>query len=203
MKKDLVFEILKQMSVQRRITFVDVDMSAAHTRIARYLLSKEDSQLDKALKDEAFWSTQIQGEPLFFKVEPSNFRKNDQKNFESWFVYVIKLNGGNPVSTERLVENLPLNARNSLENAKFKSLNDLKEDSIFLAATRALENFALVDEGKEINTTCSENDSGRIFTHTIDRIKPYEVESPRLGISRVLQGFEIVLLSVLVRSLLF
>jgi hypothetical protein len=105
MKKSLLLSILKEISEKYPAIFVDLDMSAAHTRIARYLLADPNSQLDSALKDDLFWATQITNlMPIF---ESANIELNPKilKKILKVGLYT-SLNGGNPASPERFRANL-------------------------------------------------------------------------------------------------
>jgi hypothetical protein len=69
------------------------------------------------------------------------------------------------------------------------------------------DEFQISNELKSFNKSCvyegPRDSKGPTFlTHTIDRPDVYSCDTPHKGISRVLQGFEIVLLSVLVKNVL-
>lgn len=48
MKKELLLKVLKRMSTNRKVAFIDFDLSAAHTRIAKFLLSNDKSELSRS-----------------------------------------------------------------------------------------------------------------------------------------------------------
>lgn len=86
------------------------------------------------------------------------------------------------------------------------NLHDLVGSPLYKATIKAIKAFKIIDEVKFINTTCNFEQAAfqktRNLTFTIDRVKPYEVDSKHKGISRVLQSFEVVLLTVLVYEVL-
>lgn len=43
MKKNLLFAILVELSKKKLVIFIDLDLSAAHSRIQRYLLDNQNS----------------------------------------------------------------------------------------------------------------------------------------------------------------
>lgn len=59
------------------------------------------------------------------------------------------------------------------------------------------EKFQLINEVKDLHKSCFMKGSKMSFTYTIDRLEPYQNEASYKGISRVLQGFEVVLLCCL------
>lgn len=67
MKKSFQGDILSSSSEKMpEIIFIEIDMSAAHSKIARFLLHDSESQLDKSLKDPAFWERQMDlFEPIY------------------------------------------------------------------------------------------------------------------------------------------
>ena len=63
--------------------------------------------------------------------------------------------------------------------------------------------WPLISEVKNLNFKCSFKDVDDVHkVYTIDRTSPYLLDSPHKGISRVLQGFEVVLLSILLHDIL-
>lgn len=95
------------MFIRKNAVFIDVDISAAHTRIARYLLNDQESDLDQCLSDTEFWTKEIN----FYKPYLTSIDLPD--NFINKILKVglyTSLNGGNPSSNERLLSNLGLNA---------------------------------------------------------------------------------------------
>jgi hypothetical protein len=90
------------------------------------------------------------------------------------------------------------------KNTKSQFMNT----KIFKAAYNALDQFQLIAEVRSLNKECaslfSEPDeiTKEFETYTVDRVKPYLTMSTHYGISRVLQGFEVVLLSVMVKSII-
>jgi hypothetical protein len=115
------------------------------------------------------------------------------------------LNGGNPTGDERIFENLKANAR-SLFPFETKYQDNIKEvlnHPLFKTSKLILDQFTLTKELKDFNKECYSQGTGKTYyTYTIDRPEPYICNLPHQGISRVLQGFEVVLLSYLTRIVL-
>jgi hypothetical protein len=157
------------MSLQNQgeFLFFDLDMGAAHTRIARYLLSDEKSQLDSSLTDSEFWKTQIEKALPYFQKREINREPAVIKKLLKVGIYT-SLNGKNPSSTDRLLANLSLNAENFLKENSFVSIRDIETSAIYKATREALHNFKLVQEVKSRNEKCSlpiqVNEKERILT---------------------------------------
>lgn len=204
MKKVLLLQILKELSLNRNAVFIDIDMGAAHTRIARYLLHKEGSNLDYSLKDPQFWNVQISKARPYYEESGVNISDKIIKKLLKVGLYT-SLNGGNPCSVERLVANLSLNVEDYINSNGLVSIEDLKTSGLYRATENCFNNFTLVKEVKDINTKCSmkfDHLKQAYKTFTVDRVSPYIIDKPHKGISRVLQGFEVVLLTVLVKEIM-
>lgn len=205
MKKVLLIEILKELSLMKSAVFIDVDMSAAHTRIARYLLSDSQSDLERSLVDNDFWQKQI----LLYKPYCEGLNLDDKtiKKILKVGLYT-SLNGGNPYSDKQLVANISLNAVQYLETKNLLINPELiQNDSIFSSLKELLKNFKLINEVKNLSSKCfiesyNINNIKEFEVYTVDRVMPYATDSGHKGISRVLQGFEIVLLTTLVYDVL-
>lgn len=107
------------------------------------------------------------------------------------------LNGGNPSNKDRIADSLSLNAKELLAS---EETIPLPEKKIFKATKKALDQFSLVAEVKNLSQKCVRKQDGKFLMYTVDRGKPYETQVQHKGISRVLQGFEVVLLSVLIKE---
>lgn len=175
--------------------FVDLDMSAAHTRIARFMLADSQSDLERALKDIQFWDSQMDHLESFLKERQVDLPRKNFKKILKVALYT-SLNGGNPLSVDRLVSNLSINAEEYINKNGISTFDDLISSSLYKAMTEVIQSFRIVEEVKQINTTCYVKqqifNEKHLVTYTIDRQIPYEVDSAYKGISRVLQGFEIV-----------
>jgi hypothetical protein len=55
------------MSSKADVAFMDVDMSCAHSKIARFLISDPNSVFGYSLKDPHFWATQVKNLENFYK----------------------------------------------------------------------------------------------------------------------------------------
>jgi hypothetical protein len=113
------------------------------------------------------------------------------------------LNGGNPSGPERMLDNIALNLGSYLHKKNISGkTEEIKTDPIWDALGKVMEDCLLIKEVKDLNMECVYHDGDKIFSFTVDRVIPYETDSDHKGISRVLQGFEVVLLSVLARDVL-
>jgi len=71
------------------------------------------------------------------------------------------------------------------------------------ATKKILKGFDLIQEVEKLNEQCAIQEGFKDYkVYTIDRCEPYRFNSKHMGISRVLQGFEVVLLSVLAHEIL-
>lgn len=205
MNKKLLIAILKEMSLHKNAVFIDVDMSAAHSRIARFLLNDKESNLDKSLSDTEFWPKQV----TLYQPYLSGLNLSDKtvKKILKVGLYT-SLNGGNPSSNARLIDNISLNAKDYVESHNLNSIEEIMNDTLFHKTKQLLDDFELVKEVKDLSSNAfemfydKEEQKNVYFAYTVDRVKPYEFESGHKGISRVLQGFEVVLLSTLIHSVL-
>jgi hypothetical protein len=207
MKKNFLIEILKKLTIEKpEFAFVDVDFSAAHTRIARYLLFEFESELDKSLEDPNFWEIQVNNARTHFEQQNLDLTDKTIKKLLKVGLYT-SLNGGNPTSKGRMIDNLFLNAEKEVLNSKdidLQSIETFYTSKIYRATEDCFNSFKLINEIKSLNHPCAKFHEGSKMnrSYTIDRMIPYEYDSKHLGISRVLQGFEVVLLTVLVKNLL-
>jgi hypothetical protein len=183
--------------------FVEIDMSAAHARVAAWLQGP-DSILHAFLTDPYFWDNQVS--KLIFEVEkagPKIKSKYLRKMLKVGFY--TALNGGNPSSIDRLSENFELNI-NSLWVECDKDKIQLSRTPEYHIMRKTLNEFELNRALADLNKSCvlstnrsfniSPSSPGLVFT--IDRLIPYSVDKTHMGISRVLQGFEVVMLTDLV-----
>jgi len=202
MKKELLIEILKRLSKEGDVSFIDIDMSAAHSRIARFLLSNNESDLGSSLKDPDFWSTQISALRHHFSDRNVDITDSHIKKILKVGLYT-SLNGGNPCSDDRLLATLTFNAEDLLEKGNLNTIEKIKSSSLWSSSFDTLMSFSLIKEVKSLNEICAKQiDSKTYQVFTIDREEPYLIDSKHKGISRVLQGFEVVLLAVLTREIL-
>lgn len=201
MKKSLLIEIVKELSIRSSAVFIDVDMSAAHTRIGRFLLSDEDSDLNKALSDAEFWPSVVSK----YKDRFAQVLVNEKqvKKILKVGLYT-SMNGGNPVGDKRLIANITSNLIDTLDELNIRTPEALMSSSLFKITREVLDDFALIKDVQAISSKCFykewdvEESKANYFSYTIDKVGPYEFDKGHKGISRVLQGFEVVLLTVLV-----
>jgi hypothetical protein len=196
MKSNLAWQIYAQLTESIDITILDLDKSACHARIACSLQNNPDSELTQAVNSsDAFWDDKVnffhpQLLEVGVEVLPEHLRKMLKVSFYT------SLNGGNPFGDARLLDNVDQNA-----NYLFKGLSveEFKVSEEMTKLRNVLSGFDLIKEVKSLNLKCV---TAEKKTYTIDRTAPYKVASPHMGISRVLQSFEVVLLTVLVRAIL-
>lgn len=207
MNKVLLLKIASDLAKKKNVVFVDIDMGAAHSRIACFLNRGFGKFLEASLKDPNFWGTQVKKvKPIF---EKAGISRNDGEIKKILKVGLYSsLNGGNPSSDNRIMENMKQNAGRYL---KIKGINEndakaLQSDSLFFAIRYAFEGFALIQEVRDLNQRCCVPthfpDKERAYMcYSVDRSTPYFVESQHKAISRVLQGFEVVMLAALVADI--
>ena len=200
MKKDLLKSVLKDLSLRKKIEFLEIDMSACHSRVARSLILSPDSVLGVSLREPQFWATQVNALKIFYLERDLNVDDKTLKRILKVALYTA-MNGGNPASDARLLDNLSNNYEPYAR--EFTSVEQLQMSPLWSATKEILNRFSLVAEVRNLNETCAvKEEDGSYKTYTPDRWEPYVVEGKHLGISRVLQGFEVVLLTVLVKQCL-
>ena len=197
MHVDLKRNVLIGASLHTDCSFLDLDLGAAHAAVATSFLSSR-SVLAKVLSVPNFWDTQVTEFQPRFKglITSSELRKILKIGLYT------ALNGGTPYSERRLTE--------TLKGTASKSIGGLKDPAaitklpIYSLLEAFLREYTLLKEVKDLNLRCSVPlPSGRYhMTYAIDRFEPYIYKSPHMGISRVLQSVEVIMLAVLVRSIL-
>jgi len=130
MNKNFLVTILKKLSLLKPVAFIDVDMSAAHSRVARYLLKNPKSVLGLSLKEPAFWETQVNNNLPVYKNSDLDLSFLTVKKILKVGLYT-SLNGGNPSSDERLLANISLNASKELEKYNLKDVESLKASTFW------------------------------------------------------------------------
>lgn len=202
MKKDLSGKILK--SILRRwqaegrvYSILDLDMSAAHARFAIALQGTKNTQLFQAVENSGkFWDEKATYYQKQLSDKDYEFTHKQVRDMLKVSLYT-SLNGGNPFGIERLFKNLS-DQKPELTKG-FTSKESFEGSKLFTDINGTLQTFELIHEVKALNKKCV-TDNGRL-TWTLDKTSPYNIDSEHKGISRALQGFEIVLLSVLVNRI--
>lgn len=190
MNKALLIKIVQKLTEMNQQMFVlELDMSACHSRVASSLLPP-NSELNKLLTKSKFWETQVNEFLPLYTNEGIEMNLKMLKRILKVFLYT-SLNGGNPASQERLIDNLTGNAMEILPK------DNLTKSKVFTITKGIAEDFKLVLEVKDLNKECYTLGLKRGYTFTVDRFDPYINDQVYKGISRVLQGFEVCLLSVL------
>lgn len=90
----MLLGILEQLSLIKNTVFVDIDIGACHTRIARYLQSQDRTDLEGALKDPQFWAAQINLVKPVFKDKSVDVNDKTIKSILKVGLYT-SLNGAN------------------------------------------------------------------------------------------------------------
>ena len=205
MNKILVEGISISLTETFPVQFIELDMGAAHARVAAFLQGKS-SPLHESLNDLNFWDQQT--ELLIKRVVLEAPRMNAKYLRKMLKVSVYtSLNGGNPASDERLCDNFELNAK-TIFSAVGEDKAQLMLTPEFKSMKQVLSEFKLGKALKDLNKTCvvpvnsgfaiSKQNPGMVFT--VDKSEPYLVTSAHMGISRVLQGFELIMLSNMVQQ---
>ena len=166
-------------------------MSACHSRVAVSLLPA-GSMLEQALDSSSFWRNNVENFLPMYLMKDIQITNDQLKKILKVFLYT-SLNGGNPGSHDRLIDNLTDNARNLIPKKKLTS------SDLYLQTKAIAESFQLLQEVKNFNKSCFMNGCKYSYTYTVDRVNPYRNHASYKGISRVLQGFEVVLLSCLTK----
>ena len=144
MKKDLLLEILKSFSLISAFVFIDVDMSAAHSRIARYLLSNPNSVMGLSLNDANFWETQVNSLKFIYEEKKLSVPPKIIKKILKVGLYT-SLNGGNPVSDARLPQ--PVRAPSVFVKVHdLSSINRGPLDNLILNAATLFPEMAITKE---------------------------------------------------------
>jgi hypothetical protein len=190
MNKVLLIKIVQKLTeMNQQMLVLELDMSACHSRVASSLLPP-NSELNKALTKSNFWELQVTNFLPLYVNEGVEMNFKMLKRILKVFLYT-SLNGGNPASEERLTDNLTSNAMDLLPKSH------ITQSKIFRITKRIAEDFKLVVEVKDLNKQCYTMGLNKGYTFTVDRFDPYVNDQVYKGISRVLQGFEVCLLSVL------
>jgi hypothetical protein len=195
MNKVLLVNIVKEMTtILNDFVVLELDMSACHSRVAASLLPSGNT-LEEALSAPDFWSNQTD---LYIKKYHDSDIDMDKKTLKKIFKVALytALNGGNPAGVERLMDNLMANAMELLPD------KNPTQSMLYSVTKENLEDFQLLKEVKDLNQMCYNKIGHYTYTYTVDRYIPYRNSSAHKGISRVLQGFEVVLLSRLTRYVL-
>lgn len=194
MIKAFLVEIVKEITKSNKnFLVIEFDMSACHSRVAASLLQK-GNLLETALTAEDFWKNQVDTFHPQYISKGIDINKKTLKRMLKVSLYTA-LNGGNPASHDRLVDNLSSNA------IEFLPAKDIDLSDIYILTKKVMNDFPLLKEVKGLNKLCYCKGIYNSFTYTTDRTTPYKNQKVHKGIYRVLQGFEVVLLSVLTKEI--
>lgn len=169
---------------------IDLDMRSAHSFIAAKLAG-EDSLIRDLINNKNIWADKIQEIRRDF---PSYVSDKELKNSLKIGVYGT-LNGGNPTGAEILDDNI-------IEGV-FGGLDHKRKDEVKHKIQKVLKEWKLIDSIKELNELVSVKSNEGNIMYGIDRIKEYELKERHKMISRYLQGYEVVLLSIISYYILF
>lgn len=201
MATQLLVRICKKLSLLVPGVFLDLDMSACHTRIASSLILEDDNPLRDCLSDGDFWNGQVAlMQPIFeeFGITlPDSLVKKVLK-----VVLYTCLNGGRSLSPDRIWDNVSKNLKELVKERGLNEGNFFGSD-LHEACLKAFGGFKLALCLEKLNKACGIHQGGwgeaaEHLVYTLDRELPYTVKSAHMGISRVLQGFEVTVLSILV-----
>lgn len=199
MNEDLVKQVLIEASTHFPVTFLDIDMSACHARIAASLQNRDGKTRIKSTIDQPikFWDKQTELLQPFLQNEGLLLKDADLSNILK-MAFSYSLNGYDPEKEFLLLPTIKKHAPYLLD--KYPTLNHFQASRHLGILKEMLLNFELIREVRDLNTFCESNAGKGLWT--IDRRTPYKIPSTEMGISRVLQGFEVVLLSALTRFVL-
>jgi hypothetical protein len=197
MKKDLLLDIIINISLRnKKVVFIDIDMSACHSRIATSLQARpfENTELYRLVHTENFWAGQLDIVQPLIEERGIQVPRVNLKNMLKVFVYTA-LNGGSPLTPLRMLDTFqnkwPSAVEGIVDPFKFAQTN------LYNTFYKAFVNNVLLNSLKDINKSCSAN----LITYGIDRIKPYYLEADYYGISRVFQSFEVILMCKLAQQI--
>ena len=197
MKKELKWAIIDRLTKNFTCKIVDFDLSGAHANIATCLQGGGPTLLKQMTTSPSFWDERT--ELYWPSVERSNLGIDKSALRESLKIMLYtSLNGGNPLNPERVRDNLK--AVDATLGLSILELDDFEYTTLFKEFVGIFGSDPLVSEVKNLNEICVNNDKNSVFA--IDRVEEYKIDSVHQGISRVLQSFEVILLSILVKSCL-
>lgn len=199
LKKKMKYTIIKNWPAH--FTFLDLDMSACHLRVGERLLKNDNSACTRAVHEESFWNTSAKQAQMYFRT--AGLYENTASIRASLKVATYtSLNGGNPSSPYRIFENAIFNFSENIGNVQTADL--FLQTALCKAMQKTFENFPVINELKNLNKGCAQpltygpdGKPTKSGCYTPDRLEMEIFEKPHLGISRVLQGFEIILLCCL------
>lgn len=169
---------------------VDLDMRSAHSFIAAKLAG-ESSLINELIHNKSIWQDKIEE----IKNEFPNYITN--KNLKDTLKIGVygTLNGGNPLGDQILDDNI-------IEGV-FGHLDDQQKATTKNIIKIVFKDWKLIESIKRLNElVCTKNDDLNTM-HGIDRIKEYKLKERHKLISRYLQGYEVVLLSIISYYILF
>lgn len=173
MKKILKKEILTELSKEFNATFIDFDFSAAHAKRAPRIQGQSELSLRECVQSPTFWNERVQD--IFPQVEQTEL--NLKKKACRGVLKVMlspSLNGGNPFSPARVLDNLSgadpfLAEKVALSDIPFEQWN-LSKDFF-----KVFGKDELGKEGKELNLKCIDQWGTQVFP--IDRSEPSKISS--------------------------
>lgn len=197
MHKGLSALVLRNLTERIGGTFIDIDLSACHANVASATQNDHNSELHKLVNVKGnFWSDNA---TIYQNRISEKGVLIDVKELRAILkvAFYTSLNGGNPFNKNRLSANLKVSAPRLLEG--FSSIKGLAESNDFKVIQEEISKFQIISEVTTLNEDCVDPETKQTFT--IDREQPYKVNSVHKGISRVLQGFEVILLCHLRRTI--
>lgn len=206
MKKDMAQMTLKHCIKHfkhnnQKFSILDLDMGAAHARVAIALQKDDKSELYRSVvASGSFWDEKAQ---LYHRkfVDAGVAIEKPQVRAMLKVVLYSSLNGGSPLGKELLFDNITLN--HPILTKPFFNADHFETSDLYNCFRHVLSDFSLIKEVGALNAHCAikmgEED---YITFTLDRESAYQFNSSHKGISRALQSFEVVLLTVLVQKII-
>lgn len=167
---------------------IDLDMRSAHGFVAAKLAG-EDSVIQSLVKNTNLWKEKIAEIRGDF---PSDITDKQLKMALKIGVYGT-LNGGNPIGDQILDDNIMEGVFSKLKD---KQLTKEKLIKIF-------SEWKLIESIKQLNEEVSTKYGELNTLYGIDRMKEYSLKEKHKLISRYLQGYEVVLLSIISYYILY
>lgn len=206
MKKSLRDGVLEDFTRSRpSLAVVDIDMGACHACVCASLMGPGNI-LSESLEDTSFWDKYAQKFLKNFKEAKVYMTEKVLRGLLKIALYT-SMNGGKPCNPARVLNALELKGGETFGPNNIKE-GEIVDSPLFRTVTEVFLVFRLINEVQNLNTQVSAKqpvplgEASVYHTYALNKITPYELDSAHKGISRVLQSYEVILLTVLVRACL-
>lgn len=169
-----------------------MDLSSCHSHVVAAFLGLK-SLIHRSTMDSTLWSEKVDSIYPQLKTISTLIEKKTLKKSLKVSLYST-LNGGNCCGSTIL---------KGIVEDNFSTINDKEKALIYKQLEKTFSDWQLVKELTQLNQTIftefSSSSTPQVFMYGVDRIEPYILEKREsyIMISRFLQGYERVLLTVL------